>query len=72
MDKDDFTAAKCTFQTIDMDDVLEFRAWCLLYADLLIAALEVAQAECERLQARLDKIKKDSDDWALIIAEPYG
>jgi hypothetical protein len=54
MDKYDFRAAKCSFQTIGIDDVLEFKAWCLAYADDLITLLETTQVE-------LTKAKKQNE-----------
>ncbi len=44
----DLRAAKITYENIENDDVIEFRAWCLVYAEVLVAAIEELQKE--RLQ----------------------
>ena len=64
MDEQDLRAAKINYDNIEINDVIEFRAWCLVYAEELIAAVEESQAE-----AHLEGMTNQFDDAARIFNE---
>ncbi len=58
MDELDLRAAKITYENIENDDVIEFRAWCLVYAEVLVATLEATQQELAEAEVAVDKLQE--------------